>query len=76
MYDYTSVYEIKRYSDRYYSWIIHFSVMAHKPFYDTSSRLWNLSFPSQIIAKQQQQKKKKKKEIASGSILQVRVHPF
>ena len=73
MCEYASIYEIKRYSDKYYSWIIsqswltnHF--MPHPPDFKISLSPLKLLL-SNI-------KKKKGKEIASGSILQLGVHPF
>ena len=61
MYDYTSIYEIKRYSDKYYSWIISQSwltnhLMTYPPDFEIS-----LS-PLKLLLSNNNNNKKKKRE--------------
>lgn len=53
----------------------HFSVMAHKPFLPHPPD-FKISLSSIKLLLSNIKKKKKGKEIASGSIVQLGVHPF
>ena len=66
MYDYTSIYEIKRYSDKYYSWIISQSwltnhLMTYPPDFEIS-----LS-PLKLLLSNNKKKKKKGKKLLLGA---------